>query len=90
MNTEDAAYIKAIEEQNNKLRAEVTRLEIVCRDLRSAAKAYLDTATYPDWAAGDCRRCEYDLYSSTHAPDCPYARAETALLVLVGEAVDGR
>ena len=47
-------------------------------DLATAARAFLNVATFPAWAGDDCRLCAYDL-NYGHAPDCEYFKAEAAL-----------
>ena len=48
-------------------------------ELAKLAATYLDVADAPRWAGEDCRECD----KLAHTPECPYRRAEVALMAAV-------
>jgi hypothetical protein len=65
------------------------RLIATTPDLLAALEDLVEVSTYPSWAAGDCRLCEYDFHNSAHASDCPYARAEATARAALAKAREG-
>jgi hypothetical protein len=56
--------------------------EVQLVGLKAAAQAYLDVATFPEWAGKSCRLCDGD---QIHTATCPYGIAEAALIVALAQ-----